>query len=149
MHYAVHQSTASEMIVERVDSEKVFMGLTNFKGELPTLSEAKIAKNYLKEDELSKLNLLVSGYLDFAEVRAKKEIPMTMNDWIDYTYDILKVNCEDLLPDKGKISRSQMEKKVKAEYIKYKNKTLTQVEKDYLDEIKNINQIAEKGCKDE
>lgn len=149
MHYAVHQSTASEMIVERVDSEKVFMGLTNFKGELPTLSEAKIAKNYLKEDELSKLNLLVSGYLDFAEVRAKKEIPMTMNDWIDYTYDILKVNGEDLLPDKGKISRSQMEKKVKMEYIKYKNKTLTQVEKDYLDEIKNINQIAEKGCKDE
>ena len=74
---------------------------------------------------------------------------MTMNDWIDYTYDILKVNGEDLLPDKGKISRSQMEKKVKAEYIKYKNKTLTQVEKDYLDEIKNINQIAEKGCKDE
>lgn len=145
MHFAVHHSTAAELIYERVDSDKVFMGLTNFKNELPTLKEAKIAKNYLMENEIKDLNNLVSGYLEFAERQARKEVAMSMRDWIDYTNNILKITGEDILLDRGKISREQMEKKVEEEYKKYKVKTLTQVEKDYLEQIKNINNIAKKG----
>ena len=83
MHYAIHHNTASELIYNRVDSEKEFMGLTTFKGDLPTLSEAKVAKNYLTEKELRGLNQLVSGYLDFAERQAQREEVMTMADWGD------------------------------------------------------------------
>lgn len=90
MHYAIHHNTASELIYNRVDSEKDFMGLTTFKGELPTLSEAKIAKNYLSEKELRGLNQLVSGYLDFAERQAEREVQMKMSDWIEHVDNILK-----------------------------------------------------------
>lgn len=138
MHYAIHNRTASELIYERVDSEKEFMGLSVFKGELPTLNEAKIAKNYLNEKELRGLNQLVSGYLDFAERQAEKEQVMTMQDWIEYVDKILQATGENLLKGNGEISHTQMEKKVEEEYKKYREKTLTQVEKDYLEEIKNI-----------
>ena len=90
MHYAIHHNTASELIYNRVDSEKDFMGLTTFKGELPTLGEAKIAKNYLSEKELRGLNQLVSGYLDFAERQAEREVQMKMSDWIEHVDNILK-----------------------------------------------------------
>ena len=145
MHYAIHHNTASEPIYKRVDSDKEFMGLTNFKGELPTLSEAKIAKNYLAENELKRLNALVSGYLDFAEMQAQKEIPMTMKDWVAHVDRILTATGEELLKDAGKITKKQMLKKVEKEYREYSNKTLTKVEQDYLEEIQNIEKIAKSG----
>lgn len=147
MHYAVHHHTASELVYERVDSEKDFMGLTIFKGELPTLQESKIAKNYLTEKELRGLNQLVSGYLDFAERQAEREITMTMIDWIHHVNNILKATGEDVLENAGKVSRSQMEKKVEEEYKKYSGHTLTQVEKDYLKELKSIENLAKGGEK--
>ena len=145
MHYAIHHNTASELIYKRVDSDKEFMGLINFKGELPTLSEAKIAKNYLAENELKRLNALVSGYLDFAEMQAQKEIPMTMKDWVAHVDRILTATGEELLKDAGKITKKQMLKKVEKEYREYSNKTLTKVEQDYLEEIQNIENIAKSG----
>ena len=145
MHYAIHHNTASGLIYKRVDSDKEFMGLTNFKGELPTLSEAKIAKNYLAENELKRLNALVSGYLDFAEMQAQKEIPMTMKDWVAHVDRILTATGEDILKNAGKITKKQMLKKVEKEYREYSNKTLTKVEQDYLEEIQNIENIAKSG----
>ncbi len=150
MHYAIHGYTASELIYGRVDSNKEFMGLTTFKGQLPSLKEAKVAKNYLNQKELKSLNSLVSGYLDFAERQAEKEIVMTMKDWIKHVDRILIATGEDLLQNSGKISREQMINKVDTEYKKYSKKTLTQVEKDYLNEIKHLENIAKKGgTKDE
>ena len=147
MHYAIHHHTASELIYDRVDSDKEFMGLTTFKGELPTLTEAKTAKNYLSEKELRSLNQLVSGYLDFAERQAEREVAMTMIDWIKHVDNILRATGEDVLENAGNISRKQMEEKVEEEYKKYSEHTLTPVEQDYLEEIKNIEKIAKKGGK--
>ena len=145
MHYAIHHNTASELIYKRVDSDKEFMGLTNFKGELPTLSEAKIAKNYLAENELKRLNALVSGYLDFAEMQAQKEIPMTMKDRVAHVDRILTATGEYILKNAGKITKKQILKKVEQEYSEYSNKTITKVEQDYLEEIQNIEKIAKSG----
>ena len=138
MHFAIHNHTASELIYNRVDSDKEFMGLSTFKGELPTLSEAKIAKNYLTEKELKGLNQLVSGYLDFAERQAEKEVTMTMKDWIEHVDRILTATGENLLDGNGEISHKQMTNKVQKEYKKYQANTLSKVERDYLKEIKNI-----------
>ena len=138
MHFAIHNQTASELIYNRVDSDKEFMGLSTFKGELPTLSEAKIAKNYLTEKELKGLNQLVSGYLDFAERQAEKEVTMTMKDWIEHVDRILTATGENLLDGNGEISHKQMTNKVEKEYKKYQANTLSKVERDYLKEIKNI-----------
>ena len=138
MHFAIHNQTASELIYNRVDSDKEFMGLLTFKGELPTLSEAKIAKNYLTEKELKGLNQLVSGYLDFAERQAEKEVTMTMKDWIEHVDRILTATGENLLDGNGEISHKQMTNKVEKEYKKYQANTLSKVERDYLEEIKNI-----------
>lgn len=149
MHYAIHKNTASELIYKRVSSEKKFMGLTNFKGDLPTLREAEIAKNYLTEKELKSLNALVSGYLDFAQRQAEKEIPMTMKDWINHVDRILQATGENLLEGNGKIRHGQMEEKVKDEFKKYRQKTLSQVEKDYIEEIKSIEKKAKNGDKSE
>src|SRR3712207_9276763 len=112
MHYAISHNTASEIIYHRVDSNKDFMGLTIFKGEQPTLTEAKVAKNYLSEKELKSLNALVSGYLDFAERQAQKEITMTMRDWVEHVDNILTATGEELLKDHGKISRRSEERRV-------------------------------------
>lgn len=147
MHYAIHHNTASELVYNRVDANKEFMGLTTFKGELPSLSEAKVAKNYLDEKELRGLNQLVSGYLDFAERQAEKEIAMKMSDWIRHVDNILTATGEDLLEGNGNVSRIQMEQKVEDEYKKYSANTLTQVEKDYLSTIKNIEKIIKKNEK--
>lgn len=147
MHYAVHHKTASELIFDRVDGDKEFMGLTTFKGVLPTLSEAKTAKNYLNEKELRGLNQLVSGYLDFAERQAEREVVMKMTDWIKHVDNILQATGEDVLKNAGSVSRKQMEEKVLVEYKKYSEHTLTPVEQDYLEEIKNIEKIAKKGGK--
>ena len=147
MHFAIHHHTASELIYTRVDSDKVFMGLSTFKGELPTLEEAKVAKNYLSVEELKSLNALVSGYLDFAERQAQREVKMTMKDWREHVDRILSATGEDLLIGNGRVSREMMVDKVNQEYRKYSSKTLSQVERDYLAEIKNIESIAEKGGK--
>ena len=147
MHFAIHHHTASELIYTRVDSDKDFMGLSTFKGELPTLEEAKVAKNYLSVEELKSLNALVSGYLDFAERQAQREVKMTMKDWREHVDRILSATGEDLLIGNGRVSRGMMVDKVNQEYRKYSSKTLSQVERDYLAEIKNIESIAEKGGK--
>lgn len=149
LHYAVHHHTASEIIYSRVDSEKEFMGLTIFKGELPTLTEAKVAKNYLTEKELKALNTLVSAFLEFAERQAQKEITMTMQDWLQYTDRLLSITGEDILVGNGKISKEKANEKVQTEYKKYSEKTLSQVEKDYLNEIKAIEQKVKEGGKND
>lgn len=145
LHYAIHHQTASELIYHRVDSDKEFLGLTTFKGELPTLSEARVAKNYLTEQELRGLNQLVSGYLDFAERQAQRQIVMTMADWIQHVDRILLATGEDLLTNAGTISREQMTEKVGQEYRKYQAKTLSEVEKDYLAHIKQLEKTAQGG----
>ena len=147
MHFAIHHHTASELIYTRVDSDKDFMGLSTFKGELPTLEEAKVAKNYLSVEELKSLNAVVSGYLDFAERQAQREVKMTMKDWREHVDRILSATGEDLLIGNGRVSRDMMVDKVNQEYRKYSAKTLSQVERDYLAAIKNIESIAEKGGK--
>ena len=147
MHFAIHHHTASELIYTRVDSDKDFMGLSTFIGELPTLEEAKVAKNYLSAEELKSLNALVSGYLDFAERQAQREVKMTMKDWREHVDRILSATGEDLLIGNGRVSREMMVDKVNQEYKKYSAKTLSQVERDYLAEIKSIESIAEKGGK--
>ena len=135
IHFAIHGQTAAEVIYSRVDAEKEFMGLTTFEGNQPTLQEAKIAKNYLDEKELKAMGQLVSGYLDFAERQAEREVPMTMNDWAKHLDGILTSTGEKLLSDNGSISHMQAMKKAEAEYKKYKAKTLSDVEKDYLNSI--------------
>lgn len=147
LHYAVHQHTAAELVYDRVDRNHDFLGLTTFKGELPTRAEAKVAKNYLSETELLDLNQLVSGYLDFAERKARREEAMTMADWVAHIDMVLASTGEKVLQHAGHISRSQMLDKVDAEYNAYVEHTLTRVERDYLEEIKHIENIAKKGGK--
>ncbi len=145
IHYAVHGQTAAEVIFNRADSEKEFMGLTTFKGSRPHLSDAKIAKNYLDEKELRSLGQLVSGYLDFAERQAEREQTMTMKDWSEHLDRILTMSGEQLLIGAGSVSHAQAIDKATQEYKKYQQKTLSQVEKDYLDTIKMIESKADKG----
>lgn len=144
IHYAVHGQTAAEVIYNRVDSEKEFMGLTTFKGNRPHLSDVVIAKNYLNEKELRSLGQIVSGYLDFAERQAEREEAMTMKDWSEHLDRILTVSGEQLLIGAGSISHTQAVNKATEEYKKYQSRTLSEVEKDYLDTIKAIEDKAEK-----
>ena len=141
IHYAIHGETAAEVIYHRADAEKEFMGLTTFSGNHPTLKEAKIAKNYLNEKEMKAMGQLVSGYLDFAERQAEREQIMTMEDWVKHLDNILTVTGEELLVGNGSISHTQAMKKAETEYKKYKAKTLSDVEKDYLDAIKELGNL--------
>lgn len=141
IHYAIHGETAAEVIYHRSDAEKEFMGLTTFSGNQPTLKEAKIAKNYLNEKELKAMGQLVSGYLDFAERQAEREQVMTMEDWVKHLDNILTVTGEELLVGNGSISHTQAMKKAETEYKKYKAKTLSDVERDYLDAIKELENL--------
>ena len=140
IHYAVSGETAAEVIYHRADAEKDFMGLMTFSGDQPTLRESKIAKNYLDEKELRAMGQLVSGYLDFAERQAEREIPMTMEDWTKHLDGILTSTGENLLTGNGTVSHLQAMEKAQTEYKKYKAKTLSRVEKDYLDSIKMLEQ---------
>ena len=144
IHYAVHGQTAAEVIYNRADSEKEFMGLTSFKGSRPHLSDAKIAKNYLDEKELRSLGQLVSGYLDFAERQAEREQTMTMKDWSEHLDRILTMSGEQLLIGAGSVSHAMAIDKATQEYKKYQQKTLSQVEKDYLDTIKMLEDKTQK-----
>ncbi|MBR5156372.1 MAG: virulence RhuM family protein [Clostridia bacterium] len=145
IHYAVHGQTAAEVIYNRADSEKEFMGLMHFKGTRPHLSDAKIAKNYLDEKELRSLGQIVSGYLDFAERQAEREQLMTMQDWAEHLDKILTMSGEQLLIGAGSVSHSQAMSKATEEYKKYQQKTLSEVEKDYLDAIKSIETKVDKN----
>lgn len=140
IHYAVSGETAAEVIYHRADAEKDFMGLMSFSGDQPTLREAKIAKNYLDEKELRAMGQLVSGYLDFAERQAEREIPMKMEDWAKHLDGILTSTGENLLIGNGTVSHLQAMEKAQTEYKKYKVKTLSSVEKDYLESIKILEQ---------
>ena len=144
IHYAVSSETAAEVIYHRADAENDFMGLMTFSGEQPTLSEAKIAKNYLDEKELRAMGQIVSGYLDFAERQAEREIPMTMEDWAKHLDGILTSTGENLLIGNGTISHDQAMDKAQTEYKKYKAKTISRVEQDYLDSIKQLEQKGKK-----
>lgn len=140
IHYAVSGETAAEVICRRADAEKDFMGLMTFSGAQPTLREAKVAKNYLDEKELRSMGQLVSGYLDFAERQAEREVPMTMEDWAKHLDGILTSTGENLLTGNGTVSHLQAMEKAQTEYKKYKAKTLSSVEKDYLESIKQLEQ---------
>ena len=145
LHYAAHGHTASETIYFRVDSNKPFAGLTNFKGDEPTQAEAMIAKNYLEEKELKVLNNLVSAYFDLAELNAIEEREMRMADFVRELDNILRTTGRNVLDNAGQISNEQAKKKAIEEYKKYKAKTLSSVEKDYLNSITMLEQKAKKA----
>ncbi len=144
IHYAISGETAAEVIYHRADAEKEFMGLTSFEGNQPTLKEAKVAKKYLDEKELRAMGQLVSGYLDFAERQAEREISMTMQDWSKHLDGILTSTGEQLLVGNGTISHLQAMEKAETEYKKYKTKTISDVERDYLDTIEELNNFSKK-----
>ncbi len=136
IHYAVHGQTAAEVIFNRADAEKEFMGLMTFTGNRQHLKDVVIAKNYLDEKELRALGQLVSGYLDFAERQAEREQPMTMKDWSAHLDRILTMSGEKLLQSAGAISHNKAVEKATSEYKKYQQKTLSEVEKNYLESLK-------------
>ena len=131
MHYAVHGKTAAEMIFDRADAGQPNMGLTNFKGYYITTDDVSVAKNYLNEDELNVLNLIVSQYLDFAELQAARHKAMTMQQWIDKLGEYLCVNDSKLLDNAGKISHKQAIEKAKREYDKYRQDEMRRLESDF------------------
>lgn len=138
LHYAAHGHTAAEVIYQRADAEKPFMGLTSFSGELPALKDIGIAKNYLEENELKVLNNLVSGYFDLAEINAIEHKPMYMDDYVKQLDSVLSSGNRKLLTGSGSVSHKQALEKAKAEYRKYQEITLTPVEKAYLESIKEV-----------
>ena len=138
LHYAAHGHTAAEVIYERADADKPFMGLTTFAGDFPTKNEVTVAKNYLNEDELKVLNNLVSGYFDFAEIQAIRHKPMYMADYIQQLDNILSTTGEKLFTDSGSITHKRAEEKAIAEYRKFQVRTLSPVEQAYMDSIKTL-----------
>ena len=143
MHYAVHKNTAAEVIFNRVDSEKENIGLTHFKGNMPTRAETEIAKNYLSKEELDMLNRMVSAYLDIAEINALNMHAMTMDDWNNELDSFLTMTHKDILKGAGTVSHEKALKRAHEEYDKYMKTHLTQAEKDYLEimgeDIKKLN----------
>lgn len=140
MHWAAHGQTAAEVIYTRIDAHKPNMGLTNFKGNIPTKQETEIAKNYLNESELNVLNRMVTAYLELAELQALNRKPMYMRDWIERLDDFLRMTGNDILQNAGTISHQQALKKANAEYEKYREQTkneLTEVEKHFVKQIEN------------
>lgn len=123
MHYSVHGHTAAEIIYERADAEKDFMGLTSWAGPMPTKPEAEIAKNYLTHEEVKSLNRIVSLYLDFAEMQAEEHRPMYMKDWINILDDFLRISRKDILTHAGKVSAKLAKEKADQEYDKFKERT--------------------------
>ena len=138
LHYAAHGHTAAEVIYQRADAQKPFMGLTSFSGELPALKDIGIAKNYLEENELKVLNNLVSGYFDLAEINAIEHKPMYMDDYVKQLDSVLSSGNRKLLTGSGSVSHKQALEKAKSEYRKYQEITLTPVEKAYLESIKEV-----------
>jgi len=144
IHFAVHEQTAAEIIFTRADAEKEFMGLMTFSGSQPHLKDVVIAKNYLNEKELRALGQIVSGYLDFAERQSEREEVMTMKDWAMHLDRILTMSGEKLLQTAESISHDKAIEKATNEYKKYQQKTLSEVEKNYLESLKVIEQKTKK-----
>lgn len=142
IHFAVHGQTAAEVIYSRADAEKEFMGLKTFEGDRPHLKDAVVAKNYLDEKELRAMGQIVSGYLDFAERQAERRQPMTMKDWAEHLDRILTMSGEQLLQGNGSVSHDKAVEKATTEYKKYQQKTLSDVEKAFLDSIKQIENVG-------
>lgn len=147
LHYAAHGHTAAEVIYERANADKPFMGLTSFKGELPALKDIGIAKNYLNEDELKILNNLVSGYFDLAEINAIEHRPMYMSDYVEQLDSVLSSGNRKLLAGSGKVSHDEAIKKAKEEYKKYQAITISPVEQAYMETIKDAGKSAKKGSR--
>ena len=144
LHYAAHGHTAAEVIYERANAERPFMGLKSFSGDFPTLNDIGIAKNYLSEEELKILNNIVSGYFDFAEIQAMRHNPMYMSDYLD---NVLKTTGEKLLQGAGAVSHAQAIEKAREEYKKYQVQNLSPVEEEYLESIKNLHSTAKATAK--
>lgn len=150
LHYATHKSTASEVIYQRANSKLPFMGLTTFKGDRPIKSETRIAKNYLKEDELAVLNRLVTAFFDLAELRAMRREPMYMKDWVVEIDDFAQRYGQGVLIGGGRISNKQAIIKADQEYEKYKkleDELLSPVEKEYIDALKKTQKQIETSKK--
>ena len=147
LHYAAHGHTAAEVIYERASAEQPFMGLRNFSGDFPTLKDIGIAKNYLNEEELKILNNIVSGYFDFAEIQAMRHNPMYMSDYVEHLDNVLKTTGEKLLQGAGTVSHAQAIEKATEEYKKYQVQSLSPVEEEYLESIKNIHSIVKNKVK--
>ena len=138
IHFAVHGQTAAEVIVNRADAEKEYMGLTTFEGDRPHLKDVVVAKNYLTENELRAMGQIVSGYLDFAERQAERQQTMTMKDWAMHLDKILTMSGEKLLQGAGNVTHQEAIEHATNEYKKYQQRTLSQVEKDFLENIKTL-----------
>ena len=152
LHYAAHQHTAAELIYDRVDADKPMVGMTNFKGNYITKEDVQIAKNYLTEQELTYLNLLVSQYLDFAEIQALQQTPMRMVEWIEKLDDLMRFSGRQLLVNKGTISHEEAKQKAIAEFEKYRKLEMLQYESDYDRAIRELvekeNKLLGKGGAD-
>lgn len=140
LHFAVHEHTAAEVIYKRVDNKKPLVGMTNFKGKYITRDDVKIAKNYLSEPELQRLNLLVSQFLDFAEFQALEQTPMAMRDWIEALDNQILAHKRKTLQGKGTISHQQAIEKAEKEFEIYRTKEMKQLESDFDRAIKKLNQ---------
>lgn len=147
LHFATHGHTAAELIYQRADATKPFMGLTNFSGAIPILKDIKVAKNYLTEEELKILNNLVSGYFDFAEVQAMRHRPMHMSDYVEHLDRLLSLNGEEVLQNAGKVSHQQAMDKAEKEYRIYQKNTLSPVEESYLQAMKELEKDMRKDGK--
>ena len=144
LHYAAHGHTAAEIIYERADAKKPFMGLTTFSGDFPTAKDIGVAKNYLTEEELKILNGIVSGYFDFAEVQAMRHNPMYMSDYVEHLDNVLRSTGGKVLTNAGKISHAQAMERAKGEYLKFQSQNLSPVEEAYLQTIKAVEKTARK-----
>ena len=131
LHYAVHEQTAAELIYNRVDNKKTYVGMTNFKGNYVTIDDVKIAKNYLSEVELQRLNLLVSQFLDFAELQALEQRTMKMNDWIEELDNHILLNRRKILEGNGKISHDEAIKKAEKEFQLYREREMKELQSDF------------------
>ena len=149
LHYAAHGHTAAEVIYERADADKPFMGLTAFSGDFPTAKDIGIAKNYLTEEELRVLNGIVSGYFDFAEVQAMRHRPMHMSDYVEHLDRVLSSTGEQLLVGAGKVSHKQAIEKANREYQRFVVQNLSPVEEAYLQTIKEVEKTAKKKAEEE
>jgi len=147
LHFSLHGVTAAELIADRADAERPFMGLQAFKGDRPQKSEAAVAKNYLTEDEVRSLNLMVSAYLDIAEMRASEHTPMYMKDWVRELEDFIRYRKKPVLSGAGSVSHEEAVRIASCEYDMYRGKSaeeLTQAERDFLDAVRRTYTILEK-----
>jgi len=148
LHYAVHENTAAEVIYRRVNNEKPYVGMTNFKGDYITKDDVKIAKNYLSELELQRLNLLVSQFLDFAEFQALEQKSMTMADWINELDNQISANHRKLLEGKGTVSHKQAIEKAEQEFLIYREREMKLLESDFDKMVKELNSNNRKSVGD-